>query len=76
MILQRKRKILWYDDVITKGHDLGGKMMKKKLVSVLLSVAMISTLLVGCGNKNETQPEKPTTETTTEATEEDRKSVV
>ena len=69
MILQRKRKILWYDDVITKGHDLGGKMMKKKLVSVLLSVAMISTLLVGCGNKNETQPEKPTTETTTEATE-------
>ena len=30
--------------------------MKKKLISALLSVAMVSTLLVGCGSKAETTP--------------------
>ena len=30
--------------------------MKKKVLSVLLSVAMISTLLVGCGNSSNPAP--------------------
>lgn len=46
--------------------------MKKKLLSALLSVAMVSTLLVGCGSKAtetaETAPAAATTEATTEAT--------
>ena len=45
--------------------------MKKKLISALLSVAMVSTLLVGCGSKAETPAADATqsagTETATEA---------
>ncbi len=50
--------------------------MKKKLLSAILSVAMVATLLVGCGAKEETAPsteeatEKTTEETTEEKTEE------
>lgn len=40
--------------------------MKKKMLSTLLSVAMVSSLLVGCGGSDETTG---TTETTTETTE-------
>ena len=39
--------------------------MKKKLISVLLSTAMVATALTGCGGSSETA----TTETKTEATE-------
>ena len=34
--------------------------MKKKLLSALLSVAMVSTLLVGCGSKAEEAPAEAT----------------
>ena len=46
--------------------------MKKKLLSVLLSTAMVASLLVGCGGTAEEPAEAETTETTeaTEATEE------
>ena len=46
--------------------------MKKKLLSVLLSVAMVATLLVGCGETAATTEEATTEEATTEvaATEE------
>lgn len=45
--------------------------MKKKLLSVLLCVAMVSTLLAGCGSKKEETTEEPaaTEETTEEAGE-------
>ena len=43
--------------------------MKKKLLSALLSVAMVATLLVGCGAKEEA-PAAATTETTEATTEE------
>ena len=45
--------------------------MKKKLLSALLSVAMVATLLVGCGAKTEEAPaakEEATTETPAEET--------
>ena len=41
--------------------------MKKKLLSVILSVAMVASLLAGCST---TEPTAPATEETTEATEE------
>ena len=41
--------------------------MKKKLLSALLSVAMISSLLVGCGSSADTTETTETT-ATTEAT--------
>ena len=47
--------------------------MKKKLLSVLLSTAMIATLLVGCGETATTEPKEEATEeaaATSEATEE------
>lgn len=34
----------------------GGKIMKKKLVSVVLSTAMLVTVLAGCGTDNASQP--------------------
>ena len=43
--------------------------MKKKLISVLLSVAMVSTLLIGCGSKAATE-EAPATEEAAPAEEE------
>ena len=51
--------------------------MKKKLLSALLSVAMVSSLLVGCGGSNETaapaetKEEAPAEETKEEAPAED-----
>lgn len=45
--------------------------MKKKLLSVLLCAAMVSSLLAGCGSKEEPAAEEPaTTEETTDAAEE------
>ncbi|MDO4284214.1 MAG: ABC transporter substrate-binding protein [Eubacteriales bacterium] len=44
--------------------------MKKKLVSALLSVAMISALLVGCGSSASTETTETTAEETESATEE------
>ena len=38
--------------------------MKKKLLSVILSVAMVASLLVGCGGKTETTTESTATEST------------
>ncbi len=44
--------------------------MKKKVLSALLSVAMVATMLVGCGNSEKATTETATTEAaTTEATE-------
>ena len=43
--------------------------MKKKLLSVLLSTAMVASLLVGCGSSSE-EAAPAETETTEEATEE------
>ena len=40
--------------------------MKKKLLSALLSVAMVATLLVGCGGSTEEAPADSTTEAATE----------
>ena len=42
--------------------------MKKKLLSVVLSTAMVASLLVGCGNKTEEAP-AATDEATDEATD-------
>ena len=56
--------------------------MKKKLLSALLSVAMVASLLVGCGAKTEEAPaeeattEAPAEEATTEAPAEDVTSSV
>ena len=36
--------------------------MKKKLLSVVLSVAMVASLLVGCGGTEEAAPEADNTE--------------
>lgn len=48
----------------TKGEM---EFMKKKLLSVLLSVAMVATMLAGCGSKEEPAAEEPTvTEETAE----------
>ena len=45
--------------------------MKKKLLSALLSVAMVSALLAGCGNKTEAPAaEAPAAEATEETAEE------
>ena len=45
--------------------------MKKKLLSTLLSVAMVASLLVGCGSTETKDTASTTTEgTTTEKTEE------
>lgn len=46
--------------------------MKKKLLSALLSVAMVSALLTGCGSSatEETAATEPAAEETAEATEE------
>ena len=41
--------------------------MKKKLLSVLLSVAMVATLLVGCGAKEEAETAAPAAPAATEA---------
>ena len=43
--------------------------MKKKLLSVVLSTAMVASLLVGCGNKTEEAP-AATDEATDAATDE------
>ena len=44
--------------------------MKKKLLSALLSVAMVSALLAGCGNKTEAPAaEAPAAEATEETAE-------
>lgn len=45
--------------------------MKKKLLSVLLSVAMVSSLLAGCGSKEAETTEPAKTETTEEAATEE-----
>ena len=49
--------------------------MKKnlaKLLALLLTLAMVATLFVGCsGNTDETQPSSDATEPTTTSTEED-----
>ena len=37
--------------------------MKKKVLSALLSVAMVATLLVGCGSSAETETAAPAAET-------------
>lgn len=47
--------------------------MKKKLLSVLLSTAMVASLLVGCGSK---ETESPAAETTTDETEETEETTV
>lgn len=44
--------------------------MKKKIISLLACLAMISTLLIGCGEK-EVPAEEPTTETTDMSSEEE-----
>lgn len=49
--------------------------MKKKLLSVLLSTAMVASLLVGCGGTEEAAPAE-TTETTEEAPAEETEEVV
>ncbi len=49
--------------------------MKKKLLSVLLSTAMVASLLVGCGGTQEAAPAE-TTETTEEAPAEETEEVV
>lgn len=41
--------------------------MKRKLLSAVLCVAMVATMLVGCGSKTETTEEAPKADTTTEA---------
>lgn len=41
--------------------------MKEKVLSVLLGVAMVSTLLMGCGTKTEPAKEAPVTEAETQA---------
>lgn len=41
--------------------------MKKKLLSALLSVALVATLLVGCGNSNGAETTAPADDTQTEA---------
>ena len=45
--------------------------MKKKLLSVVLSTAMVASLLVGCGNKTEEAPaaDEATDAATDEATD-------
>ena len=45
--------------------------MKKKLVSTLLSVAMVSTMLMGCGGDDATTTEDSNTETTDDAAADD-----
>ena len=51
--------------------------MKKKLLSVLLSTAMVASLLVGCGGTTEeAAPAEETTETTEEAPAEETEEVV
>ena len=40
--------------------------MKKKLLSALLCVAMVASLVVGCGGSNETATEAPAAEATQE----------
>ena len=52
--------------------------MKKKLLSVLLSTAMVASLLVGCGGTEEAAPAETTetTETTEEAPAEETEEVV
>ncbi|MDO4463017.1 MAG: ABC transporter substrate-binding protein [Bacillota bacterium] len=47
--------------------------MKKKVISALLSVAMISSLLIGCGNNTEAPAEKAEAGTETEKAEEPAK---
>lgn len=49
--------------------------MKKKLLSVLLSVAMVATLMVGCGTKEEATTETPVTEEAAEETKEETKEL-
>ena len=44
--------------------------MKKKLISVILSVAMIGTLLTGCGGSGDSQNTEPA-ESTSDAAEDD-----
>lgn len=40
----------WYNVLLNKVPEKqGGKGMRKKLISVLLTVAMTATLLAGCG---------------------------
>ena len=41
--------------------------MKKKLLSVLLSTAMLTTVLAGCGGSSDTQQAQPATDTSTDA---------
>ncbi|MDF2943950.1 MAG: chvE [Herbinix sp.] len=42
----------YYLGVVIKQYLLGGFIMKKKLLSIVLCVAVISSLLVGCGTKD------------------------
>ena len=39
--------------IVKPQKQIGGCIMKKKLLSVLLSAAMVATLLTGCGSKTE-----------------------
>ena len=45
---------------------MGGLRMKKKLLACILSVAMVATMLTGCGSKADVETVKEATETTTE----------
>ena len=60
--MYRKRKI---SNIKTTNNKQGGKEMKRKLVSVLLSVSLVAAMAMGCSNGD---GDKKSSSTKTEST--------
>ena len=60
--MYRKRKI---SNIKTTNNKQGGKEMKRKLVSVLLSVSLVAAMVMGCSNGD---GDKKSSSTKTEST--------
>ena len=58
--------ILCYSDINETKHK-GGKKMKKRLLAVLMSTALVATMLVGCGGTSGEVADDSSSETTTTA---------
>lgn len=59
---------MFYDNDVTKNIYLGGKKVKKRIISILLCTVMAVSLLAGCSNKETTKVEAPVAEETVKET--------